>query len=221
MHPEDWPLSHGLDSETRDHILERCHRRTYDRGQEVVGEGDPGHSLYLITAGRLEILGRDLDGHVLIFTLMKAGEMAGEGALLSPDEVRTATMQAFEPTTLSVLGRADFDDIRKRRPSFDRYLTNVLAGQVRRLSAQLVQAMHTDGLERAFHRLAWLCEHFEIDADGDEIPLSQEKLAQLTGVGRGLANETLGQLREAGLIDTKYGKIVVLDAVGLRERLRF
>jgi CRP/FNR family transcriptional regulator, cyclic AMP receptor protein len=47
--------------------------------------------------------------------------------------------------------------------------------------------------------------------------LSQSALAQLLGVTREAVNKQLKTFAKAGLITTRNGKMVVLDAVRLRE----
>src|SRR5205085_3120959 len=51
--------------------------------------------------------------------------------------------------------------------------------------------------------------------DGDELPLSHEFLATMLGVRRAGITVAVGQLREAGLIDSSGGRFSILNRRGL------
>ena len=56
-------------------------------------------------------------------------------------------------------------------------------------------------------------------ADGDEelgVPLSQPELGSLIGASKEAVAKAIRQLREMGLVETKYRRIIVLDSDGLR-----
>ena len=53
------------------------------------------------------------------------------------------------------------------------------------------------------------------EVDGDELPLSHEFLATMLGVRRAGITVAVGQLREAGLIDSRGGRFSILNRRGL------
>ena len=88
--------------------------------EDIVIQGEPGDSLYLIARGVVRVLhkeeGEDGEEHAL-GTLL-AGDFFGEQALLH-DEPRNATCRAVTPCYLYRLDRNDFEDLCRRWPSID------------------------------------------------------------------------------------------------------
>ncbi len=52
-------------------------------------------------------------------------------------------------------------------------------------------------------------------ADDNELPLTQELLAQMLGVRRPSVSDVAGSLQRAGLISYRHGRITILDRPGL------
>jgi CRP-like cAMP-binding protein len=53
--------------------------------------------------------------------------------------------------------------------------------------------------------------------DSDVLPLTQEFLSQMLGVRRTTVTLVAGQLEQAGVIQTRRGRIVVVDRKGLED----
>jgi len=53
---------------------------------------------------------------------------------------------------------------------------------------------------------------------GDDLPLTQDFLTQMMGVGRSSVNEVAGQLQEAGMISYARGRIHVVDLTKIQQR---
>jgi len=76
-------------------------------GEEVVREGDPGDSYYIVTHGECEVLRRSGQGAAQPIARIGVGRGFGEEALLS-GEPRNATVRACVPSRLMRLDGADF-----------------------------------------------------------------------------------------------------------------
>jgi hypothetical protein len=50
----------------------------------------------------------------------------------------------------------------------------------------------------------------------DTLPITQERLADMLGVGRSFVNRVLGGFRAAGLVDSRRGALIVVDTAGLQ-----
>ncbi|HEX6548336.1 MAG TPA: cyclic nucleotide-binding domain-containing protein [Candidatus Dormibacteraeota bacterium] len=74
------------------------------KGTEVVHQGDPGDSMYIIEAGRCEVTVEESPGHAITIAFLGPGDFFGEMALIS-EETRTATVRALEDSKLLVLDR--------------------------------------------------------------------------------------------------------------------
>jgi len=85
----------------------------------------------------------------------------------------------------------------------------------------LIQAQQTaacNGLHAASSRMCrWLLQTSD-KTGSDLVPFTQEFLAQMLGVQRTTISEAVGKLHAAGLIDTQYGQIRIVDRPGLERQ---
>ncbi len=112
------PVFEGVPPEARMALAENFELRTFDKGETVVREGEPGDTFYLIRSGSVDVFTRAMgkgDEQVSLGS-MHEGEFFGEVALLT-DKPRTATVVARERLELMELSRARFDEIARTYPS--------------------------------------------------------------------------------------------------------
>ena len=112
-------------------------RRSFRKGDTLFHEGEPGDSLHVIEKGHVAIRVSTRMGDVVTLTVLGAGASFGEQALLDPRAIRTASAITLDPVETRVLHRKDFDELRATVPVVERFLTHLLAAQVRRLSEHL------------------------------------------------------------------------------------
>jgi CRP-like cAMP-binding protein len=193
-------------------------RRSYRRDEVLFHEGDPGDQLMEIQRGRVAVRITTALGDVVTLTVLGRGDVFGEQALLEPGPARTATAVALEPVEVLALHRDRFDDVRRRYPSVDRMLVEVLAAQVRRLSASLVEALYLPVDRRVVRRLAELTAMYDEGTTPVVIPLRQDDVASLVGATRPTINRVLQQLVDDGLLTLSRGRIEIRDPDGLVRR---
>jgi CRP-like cAMP-binding protein len=97
-------------------------------------------------------------------------------------------------------------------------LVEVLAAQVRRLSASLVEALYLPVDRRVVRRLAELAAMYDEGATPVVIPLRQDDVASLVGATRPTINRVLQQLVDDGLLTLSRGRIEIRDPDGLVRR---
>jgi CRP-like cAMP-binding protein len=85
------------------------------KGFEVIKQGDPGDSFYLIASGRVSVFVNKGEVRMKVAEL-GADKYFGEMALIS-NEPRTATVMAEGLTELFVLEKADFQNILMKNPA--------------------------------------------------------------------------------------------------------
>ncbi len=195
-------------------------RRSFRKGETLFHEGDPGDSLHLIEKGRVAIRPSTPLGEVVTLAILGPGESFGEQALLAPDAKRTASAVALEAVETRVLYRRDVNDLRATQPSIDRFLVVLLAGQVRRLSQRVLEALYYPADRRVVRRLAELAELYDDGAAPIVIGLRQDDLATMAGTTRSTTNRVLQQLVDAGVVGLQRGRLEVLDLEALRKRAR-
>lgn len=209
-----------LSADDRRVLLSKMTRRSFRKHDTLFHEGDPGDTLHIIVKGHVAIRCSTPAGDVATLTVLGSGASFGEQALLSADAVRTASAVALEVVETRALHRNEFDVLRRTNPSVERFLTEALAAQVRRLSKQLVEALFVPADARVVRRVVLLADLY---ADGDgpvNVPLRQDDIASMAGTARPTANRVLKQLENDGLISLTRGCLEVLDLVALRRRAR-
>lgn len=89
--------------------------RVYAAGEQVIRQGDPGGSLFVVMAGRVEVTVADAGGTPVKLALLGAGDYFGEMSLMT-GAPRVATVTAVEETRLLEVGKDSFKKILAAEP---------------------------------------------------------------------------------------------------------
>ena len=122
-------------------ILEKLvHIRTYQAGEPVFVETEPGAGMYVIRTGRVDIVLRHKADNRIVLAELETGDFFGEMALLG-DSARSATAVAREQSELIGFFHPDLEEIINLHPvtgakiSFG--LAKTLSERLRYTNAQL------------------------------------------------------------------------------------
>jgi CRP-like cAMP-binding protein len=186
-------------------------------------EGQVGDAVYVLVSGRVGVWGGGERGDPVLLTILGPGEMFGELAILSNERKRTASTQALSKVEVIQILRTDIEALRQRYPRISDMFIEVLLRLVRRLSIQVSELSELDGPTRLYRQLWRLGEVFETRRAGAELPISQQQLASMTGVGLRITNRVLNEARSEGILETGKMRIVINDWSMVRRRagLRF
>jgi CRP/FNR family cyclic AMP-dependent transcriptional regulator len=131
-------LFEDLDERSVRAIANAVVEQSYERGQDVVREGDTGVGAFIIRSGRAEVL-QNRQGELVRLGELHAGDFFGEMALL--DEFpRSATVRAVEPTTCLGLTRWHFRGILESHPQIALAILPVLTRRVRNAERAAAEA---------------------------------------------------------------------------------
>ncbi len=198
-------------------LRRRATRRRFKRGEVIFHEGDPGVALHIIDKGHVAIRQSTPAGDVLTLVVLGPGDAFGEQALLAGG-LRTASAVAVESADTQSLSHADFEELRAGHPTMNVLLVDILAAQVRRLSALLLEALYVPAEDRVVRRLSEVADSYSTEGPV-ELPLTQEDLATMAGTSRPTVNRVLAGLKESGAVELSRGKVAVLDRHLLDERI--
>lgn len=197
-------------------VLTIARRRTFGRGEVVFHEGDLADSLHLIERGRFAVRVTTPLGDAALLTLRGPGEAFGELALVSGSEAtRAATVESLDAGETRAVYRREFDALRREHPRVGDVLFAVLADEIRRTNALLLDAYYTGADARVRRRLLDLA-----DAGDGVVRLTQQDLASLAGTSRATVNRVLRDEQRRGTLELRRGTTVVRDAEALRRRAR-
>jgi CRP-like cAMP-binding protein len=215
----EWPLLGSIAPADADELLARARSRRFARGEAVFHEHDPADTLHLIRKGRFAIQ-LNLFGERAILTILGPGDSFGELALIDDNAHRSATVVALEPGQTLSIHVHDFDRMRERKPELERMVSALLASQVRRLSAQLAEALYLPVDVRIRRRLHAVLSQYGGTAEAAAVPLTQQTLAELAGTTRQAVNKVLREDEAKGIVELRRGAVVVHDPEALARRAK-
>lgn len=213
----EWQILEGVPEEDVQRVLDMARRRTFRKGEIVFHEGDPGDTLHLVRSGRFAVKVSTQYADEAILAVLRAGDIFGELALLSPGAPRSATVVALEAGETMSVHQLDFGRLRREQPGVGDVLISVLSAQVRRLSRHLLEALYTPADTRVRRRVLELVDIYT----GDDpslpitIPLTQDDLADLAGTSRATVNRVLREDEARGIVELGRGRTLVIDRAGL------
>jgi CRP/FNR family transcriptional regulator, cyclic AMP receptor protein len=192
--------------------------RSWDRGEVVFREGDPGDTCYLLRDGAVILTREHQDGRMIALAELRAGGMFGELAMFR-GETRSATAEAIEPTSAIALLAPDVQRLIRQNPDIAYKLLAALAERVRRTTERLLQQSFQTVAGRVASAL--LAQTVARQAEGAPqhevlIRATQAEIAHLAGTSRESASRFLATLERAGVVSLGRGKVTVHDPGRLR-----
>lgn len=216
------PLFASLSDADREALASSFVRHSFDRGEMIFRQGDPGMHLYLVESGRVKITTLAPDGREAFVAIVGPGQVFGELSLFV-EQQRTADARTMEATVMHALSHEDFRPYVNNRPEVAWELLRVLVRIVRRQDQAIQDMVFLDVGGRVARRLIDLAaQHGEQGDDGCRIsvPITQEELAQMVGASRESVNKAVGSFMDRGWVALDGRHYVVIDEESLRKRLK-
>jgi CRP/FNR family transcriptional regulator, cyclic AMP receptor protein len=193
--------------------LERASfRKKVEKGAPLFFRGDPADDFYLLLSGEIALVLTNPDGRELIINVMHSGDFFGELGLLI-GQPRSADAVARRTADLVSIPRQAFLAALEREPSMARRLLEATASRLSRTSEFQNSLAFLDAQTRLARVLLDLESQNE---DRGYITISQEELAQRSGLIRQTVAKTLGKWRRNGWLLTGRGHIMLLNRNALR-----
>jgi NTE family protein len=121
------PLFADLTPALRDQLAERSEPVRLAAGEWLFQEGDPGDAMYLVRAGRLEVVSGNSG---VVVRQLGRGDALGELALLTSSP-RSASVRAARASDLLMIGRQHFEELLQSSPALSLSLNRILGEQLR------------------------------------------------------------------------------------------
>src|SRR5271167_2548744 len=120
--------------------------RRFEPGQIVFREGDASDTCYIVRSGRARATRTHGGGRTITLATFGPGDIFGELAMFE-DELRSATVEAIEPTSVVAVLGPDMRRLMSEHPEISMRLVVALAGRLRetneRLSRQSFQTVQS------------------------------------------------------------------------------
>jgi CRP/FNR family cyclic AMP-dependent transcriptional regulator len=190
-------------------------RKSFTRGGQILGAGDPTDSLYILISGRIKVFMSDLDGKEVILSILEPNEFFGEMGLID-NSPRSANVVALESCELICISKTDFK--RCLAENFEMAMT-VMRGLVKRLR-EADKQIGSLALMDVFGRVARLLLESAEVVGGEKVvtrKVSKQDIARMIGASREMVSRVMKHLQEAGFIEVRADSIVIRDNIPLPE----
>jgi CRP-like cAMP-binding protein len=192
--------------------------RSFEPGEVVFREGDASDTCYVVRDGRARAIRTHRDGRTLTLATFGPGDIFGELALFE-DELRSATVEAIEPTSaVAVLG-PDMRRLMSEHAEISARLVIALGRRLRETNERLSRQSFQTVQSRVAVVLSELVAQEATEGKRGDVLVTatQADLAQLAGSSRESASRFLAVLERAGVISQGRGRLVVHDPEALKQ----
>jgi CRP-like cAMP-binding protein len=192
-------------------IAPHLHLVSYPRGTVLVEAGEDVRACVFPCDGTVAALVVILpDGATAeTATVGREGAIGGIVSLGHKPAFARAVVQIAGPALR--IDSETLDELKGRSPS----LRDTIARYADCLIAQILQSVACNALHALEPRLCRWLLHLHDRHGTDEIPLTQDMLAEMLGVQRTTVTAAAVGLQDRGLIRTRRGRIGILDRAGL------
>jgi CRP/FNR family transcriptional regulator, nitrogen oxide reductase regulator len=198
-------------------IIAAACQESFRPGQTIFSEGDPVEEVELLVAGWVKITQPCPGGNEVIVRLAGIGELVGAFGCWS-DHKHRSTAQAVRSCTALVWDAAIFNEILEH---FHLFLWNTIRALEERL-AEIEQRFREVSTENVGSRLSSelirLSKRFGCAMNGhQEICLSRQELAQLTGTTLSTVSRYLCHWQSLGIVSIGREMVQVCDVTALAQ----
>ncbi len=209
-----------LDAAVLDGLGARAVPRTFQKGEFIFHEGEPGDSLFVIRSGLAKVFVTSAEGDEMVLTTLVPPEVFGELSLIDGG-ARSASAEVLEPTEVLVITRAVLLDTLHQHPEVTDSLLVNLGALVRRLTEQASDLVFLDLYGRVAKLLVGLADdRGETTSDGIVLDLNvtQSDLARMVGGTRQSVNQILKNFDRRGYLELSGRTITLKEPEQLRRR---
>lgn len=189
-------------------LASKMMERHYDKGQLFYMPDDPGDTVFLLRAGRVQQYHLSLDGRKLVTAVLNPGDVFGATTLANGHRHHLFA-EALDDCVVHVLDRRRVRELLLREPKTTLLLINRLAQRLSHAEEKL-QALAFEPIRVRLARC--LIESAE---NGAVEGYTHQEISELVGGYRETITMALNRFKEEGLIDIDRRRITILDCAGL------
>src|SRR3984957_10808341 len=132
------PIFSTLEDEDLQRIAQLAVPRSFDAGQVVFREGDASDTCYVVHTGHTRAVHQHGDGRIITLATFGPGDIFGELALFE-DELRSATVEALEQTSVVAVLGPDMRRLMAEHPQISMRLVIALGRRLRETNERLAR----------------------------------------------------------------------------------
>jgi CRP/FNR family transcriptional regulator len=202
----------GLPRQEMDAVERMTQMVTAPRYQQIYLPGDASDTIYLLKKGTVRLSRISESGKQMILSILGPGDMFGELALM--DGERNEIAEAMEETYLCLVPKGQFEQLMMKNPTLALKVTKLMGLRLRQIQNRVEDIVFRDAAGRVAQLLLNLeREHGAPHLEGRVIglKLSQQDMADLTGLTRQTVSETLSDWKAAGWLGSEGRQVVLRD----------
>ena len=198
-------------------ILGLGHARQYHTGDALLNQGDQSDYVVIIIDGYVKVTAVTGDGAESLLAIRAAGDVIGELAALD-GLPRSATARAADAVLARFVTKPEVDRCLREHPDIARAFNQAVAAKLR-----LATQRRVDFRRDTSTRLAQVLVDLYYGSPGRrggkdmELLVTQSELAGLIGASEPAVHKALRILRDAQVIGTGYGRLVIHDIAAIRQ----
>lgn len=184
-------------------------------GETICHRGDASKYWYGVCDGLVKVSNVSSDGRPTTLIGIPAGGWFGEGSVVK-NEKRPYDVVALRDSRLAQIPSETFHWLLNTSLPFNHYLIAQLNSRLAQFVIRVEHFRSYAPERHVAHCLAELFDPILYPETKTTVQISQEEVAFLAGVSRGIVNRALRHLEEAKLVHVTYGAISILDLAALR-----
>lgn len=193
--------------------------REFRRRAAIWEAGAPANMVYLVRSGIVKVYKTNDEGRELTLHFFTKDHLLGELAVVS-DSPHDTQAEAYEDTTLLLVGKDDFIRVMMRNPALAMRMLKLVGERRRQLENRVENLLFRSAHSRLASLFLELSGSFGVrDSRGViiNLKLTHREIASLIGATRETVSFAILDLRRDGLIVTEGKRVVLLDEAGLKK----
>ncbi len=212
------PLLEIISGELRQSLQKRGRTKTYNEGEEILGEGETAEFLPVVLAGKVKMIRFLEAGKEVIIGVFGPGEMFAVPPVFDGDPY-PATAVAMEKTKVLLLYRNDFLQILRESSEFSFAVIGWMCEMLREKTAAIKNLATASPEQRAGNVLLRLTKMEDAQTEAIVISLRRQDIAEMAALTTETTIRVIRKLAAKNLIKIERGKIIIDDVERLRAYL--
>ncbi len=208
------PILSGLNETSLAKLAHASRFVSVSKGVFLFYQHDPADSAYLLRSGAISVVLSSADGREMIIDEVRPGGWFGEVSLLTTGHRTAGALAREDSELLEITGKA-FLSVLDMEPVLTRQMLKLATQRLSKAQMRESALAFLDAPARVARVLLELDDIDKRGLDKGYITVSQEEVAQRTGLTRQTVANNLSQWRRRDWILTGRGRIMILNRAAL------
>ena len=201
-------------AELRGMILNSVRVRRFDNGAAFFRRGELPEGLFGLVGGRVMFRTSTREGREIVQGLAGPGAWFGEVSLFD-GAPRSQDAVALGPAVAAMFPISSFRAVTEAQPRYVGNFAQIMARNLREMTTFTYEVAASPPSARIVRLLCFLLQYEFAQAPGSAavLDVGQDILAAVAGLSRQTVNRELNRLAAAGIVECRYGRVVVTEGV--------